>query len=488
MKWIEQVSEYDGHPAGEQWQADDAVADVLVKTKTSKSCAVPAEVATANVTVDPADIASFSEKLIASALAKMPGQGAKRFRFVDDPADKPVIKEWATARRCGALKNFPNTDQGRETAFRMGKWFLGIVYRSMPQMFGGLKNSAEWCGKNIKHFGLFEPDQKAQGENVNTAGGFLVAPEIDDVLIDLREMYGMFRQFCPPTPMKEDTKWVNRRKSGVTANFIGENAAITDSTKSWDQVQLVAKKLGALCYYSSELDEDAIINIGDDIASEIAWAFALKEDQCGFVGDGTSTYGGIRGIQTVMLAVDATIANILGLQVGAAGTGANWGGFVLADFNATLGRLPQFAYAGRNVKWYTSQAFWGQTMQRLATAGGGNKVSDIVDGVPQFEFLGFPVKISQVMPAKAATNNVVCWFGDLSMAASFGDRRKNTIKVSDVGGTAFANDQIAVRGTERFDIVIHDVGESSATPASQARDPAVGPLAGPLVGLITASS
>jgi hypothetical protein len=43
--------------------------------------------------------------------------------------------------------------------------------------------------------------------------------------------------------------------------------------------------------------EDAIISIADDLAEEIVYAFSLKEDQCGFIGDGTSTYGGIVGCQ-----------------------------------------------------------------------------------------------------------------------------------------------------------------------------------------------
>ena len=38
----------------------------------------------------------------------------------------------------------------------------------------------------------------------------------------------------------------------------------------------------------------------------------------------------------------------------------------------------------------------------------------------------------------------------------------------------FAEDQIAIKGTERIDVVVHDIGDTSN--------------AGPVVGLITASS
>ena len=41
---------------------------------------------------------------------------------------------------------------------------------------------------------------------------------------------------------------------------------------------MVAKKLAALTLWSSELNEDAMISIGDDLAGEIAYAFSQKED------------------------------------------------------------------------------------------------------------------------------------------------------------------------------------------------------------------
>jgi hypothetical protein len=61
-----------------------------------------------------------------------------------------------------------------------------------------------------------------------------------------------------------------------------------------------------------------VINMGDDLAGEIAYAFALKEDQCGFIGDGTSTYGGMQGVCTKIKGLSGTIANIAGLVVATA--------------------------------------------------------------------------------------------------------------------------------------------------------------------------
>lgn len=92
-------------------------------------------------------------------------------------------------------------------------------------------------------------------------------------------------------------------------------------------------------------------------------------------------------------------------------------------------------------------------------------------------FRGYPVETVQVMPKSASAAGIVCLFGDLSLAADFGAGRGVTVKFSEdatVGSTnMFESDDVAVKGTERFDINVHDVGDSSN--------------AGPIVGLLTAS-
>jgi HK97 family phage major capsid protein len=59
-------------------------------------------------------------------------------------------------------------------------------------------------------------------------------------------------------------------------------------------------------------------------------------------------------------------------------------------------------------------------------------------------------------------------FGDLSLAATMGERRGVTVKTTQDRYLEF--DQIGIRGTERFDINVHDLGNSN--------------IAGPIVGLI----
>lgn len=356
--------------------------------------------------------------------------------------------------RVSSVKNFRGEQGGRkadERAFRFGKWFKGVIV--------GDPASKQWCVDN----GI---DIKAHSEGTNYLGGYLVPPEFSNDIIDLREQYGVARQVTRVVSMGSDTLSIPRRTGGLTAYFVGEATAITESSKSWDQVNLVARKLGVLSLWSSELNEDAMVNIGDDLAGEIAYAFANKEDDCFFNGDGTSTYGTIVGVRQKLRDVDATIGNILGLKVA---TGNAYSEITLSDFHGVLGKLPLYARGG--AVWVMSATFFDTVAHKLQTAAGGNTVVDIANGGQQ-RFLGYPVVLSQVMPTTEANDQICALLGNFRLGTTFGDRRMLTLALS--SDYKFAEDQLAIRGTERFDINIHDVGSTSAT--------------GPIVGLITAGS
>ncbi len=368
-----------------------------------------------------------------------------------------------------SVKNFSNFGKqvAEEQAYRFGQWFLSsVVAPSIPDGMSRFAKSVQWVKDNTNWV-------KAQNEISNTDGGILVPPEFDRAIIDLRERFGMFRKYTKVVPMMSDTKMVPRRISGLTPYFVTDNVAATESQKGWDSVNLIAKKLIVLAKFSSEVMEDAIINFGDDLAGEIAYAFSLKEDQCGFVGDGSSTYSGIVGVTNALLGLSATRADIAGLKVG---TGNAWSELTLDDFLAVVGLLPEYA-DGPNCKWFCHKTFFHTVMQRLELAAGGVTATDIANGVGP-RFLGYDVVFSQVFPKVQANDHVPAILGDLAMGSRFGDRRSNTIALDSSLG--FANDQWAIRGTERFDINVHDVGNATSVAADK--------QPGPIVGILTAAS
>jgi HK97 family phage major capsid protein len=260
---------------------------------------------------------------------------------------------------------------------------------------------------------------------------------------------------------------------------VGEGAATTESNKTWGNVTLTAKKLAALARITNELNEDSIINVADDLASEIAYAFSNSEDEAGFNGTGTSTYGGIVGVRQQLKGLSGTIANIAGLVVAA---GNNYSEITLANFNTVISRLPQYADTP-NAKWYMHKSFFHEVADRLSYAAGGTTVAEIGAKTSRL-FLGYPVQFAQVLPKVEANDQVCALFGDLTLAAAFGDRRQTSIAFSEsatVGGeSVFERDQIAVRGSERVDISVHDVGNANADATLR--------VPGPIVGLITAAA
>jgi HK97 family phage major capsid protein len=158
-------------------------------------------------------------------------------------------------------------------------------------------------------------------------------------IIVLREQYGVARRCLNVVPMRSDTKSEPRHTGGLTAYFTGENAAYTESDTGTDSIGLVAQKITAMSRFSNELDAGSVIDFGDRLVGEISYAFANKEDQCAFNGDGTSTYGGMTGILTQLgtLTASATVGSLV------PGAGSSWSALTLKNFEAVIGRLPQYA-------------------------------------------------------------------------------------------------------------------------------------------------
>lgn len=341
----------------------------------------------------------------------------------------------AKAKSRSKLMSFEGDNAEKES------YLAGLFYQAA---FTGNQNAAA----KLDGFGI----QLAQTGGDNTKGGYLVPDVLEASLIRLVEEYGVARRDCRVMPMGTGGSFsVPRRAGGYTAYFVGENAEGTQSDLTFDQIQLEAKKMMVLSRWSSELPEDAAVALGDLITQEIAYAFANKEDECLFNGDGTSTYGGIVGAANALAAgsIVTTASNV-----------DTFAEITAATFEEAIGAIPQ--YPGLNPKWYMSQSCWANVCQRLAMAAGGNTVANYEGGVGK-SYMGYPVEISQVLqaggPSTDISGNVFAYFGDMNMAATFGDKRGVTVATD--SSIYFTADALALRATERFDINVHERGDAS---------------------------
>lgn len=376
-------------------------------------------------------------------------------------------------KRYGAIRNFKGKD-AEENAYRFGMWGLSVLGLCLNRP---IRSAMDFCKKSgiplLNEKGM-DVHQKVHLESNDISAAYAVPDEWTVNMIDLRLQYGVFRRNANVIPMQSDTYSRLRRTAGTTAYFVGENTAGTESTATFDRVTLTAKKLMVLSTMSNEFNADAAIDFGDWLAGDIAYQFSNKEDDCGFNGDGTATYGGMRGVRERLKTLNGAAPTTgSGLVLGA---GNAYSELTLANFHSVIGCCPTYARA--RAKWYASPIFNDTVMQRLAYASGGVTAMEVVDGVARATFLGYPVELTEIMPTTEANSQVCALFGDLALAADFGDRASNTISFSEhatIGSTnMFAADSIAIRGTQRFDINVHDIGSTT--------------VGGPIVGLITAAS
>ena len=370
-----------------------------------------------------------------------------------DGAEQLTRAQLAIVKRSGTLRAFKGPE-ARYDAYASGQWWLMRLAEPESQM---QTDAAKWCNDHLEHL--------AQSTVDNTKGGALVPDSFDTTVIDLRDTYGVARREFNVKPMTSDSDTQPRRVSGPTAYFMGDNSLITESDKDWDQVQLIARKIGCLSKISSELNEDAIIKVADDLAREFAYAFAKKEDQCGFLGDGTSTYCHIRGMITQCTAATASTVTALAANIA-------FSSLDLVDFESMIGKLPDYAEDG--AKWYIHKAGFAASMMRLVDAAGGNTAEMLAGKVTRY-FLGYPVVTVSVMNSTLTDQTStygLCYLGDLNLAATLGDRRG--IRTITSRERFMEYDQIGIQGTQRFAMNVHDVGDTSnpgpvimlATPGS----------------------
>jgi len=349
-----------------------------------------------------------------------------------------AIKIPAKARVHGNLRAFQGPDAEKH-AYIAGNVILAGLYQNEAAM--------QFC----RNHGLAV--QASMGTTDNGAGGFITTPdEMQSTIIRLREERGVFPQFANRVPMGSDVMNVPRLLADVTAYWGSEGGTMTDSDATLGQAEATARKLYALTKVSSELDEDAVVEIGDMITESMAYAMADKIDDAAFNGDGTSAYGGVLGLK------NALHANAVQTALSGNDSALN---LDLADFEAAIGKYPQ--YTGASPRWFMHSAVYYASAVRLMDAAGGNTNVTLANGAPMNMFLGYPVTFVQVMPSTTSTlaSTILAYFGDLRLGSTYGTRRSIRTQIS--LDRYFENDLIGIKTTERLAILNHERGDTIRT-------------------------
>jgi len=385
-----------------------------------------------------AELAKFSQPV--------PGPIAPPVQPLDSERHRPVKIEYVP--RCSPIKNFRGPNAA-EDAYRVGQWISATCLHNY--------GSQQWCRDHGMPINVHT-------EGVNTAGGFVVPDEMSNQIIILRNEFGVFRQNTRVLPMGRDLISAPVWGTGLTAGFANESALPTETDMTLQSIQLVAKKMGAWTRMSTELAEDAFIDMADLLTGEIAYSIALLEDTVGFAGAGTAAHGSIVGAAT-LFTNDNTLAGAVETA-----TINLFSEVTAASLATVMAALP--AYAKPRAKWYCSETAYELTFARLQAAAGGNTVTTLSDGRIRRNYLGYEIVTSEAMTSVQTTldNTTMLLYGDLSLASTMGERRGITMSVTDQ--RYWDADQIGLKATERIDINVHDVGDATT--------------AGPVVAMIGA--
>ena len=134
-------------------------------------------------------------------------------------------------------------------------------------------------------------------ESVDAEGGFLVAPEYSDIILQRTYDEGQVTSRCATIPMKsnrlvingldEDSRATGQRYGGIQVFRIAEAANYTNSKPAFKQVQLTANKLIGLMYATDEILEDtaALAKWASDNFPK-AFAFQLDDEAINGTGAG----------------------------------------------------------------------------------------------------------------------------------------------------------------------------------------------------------
>lgn len=246
--------------------------------------------------------------------------------------------------------------------------------------------------------------------------------------------------------MSSDSLDLDKIATKPSAGWVDEKGLISESDPAFGEGSLDAKKLGAITSWSMELSEDSAYAFIPVIAELFAEAILEKEDDAGFVGDGTSTYGGFTGI------LNLSGASTLTLDTGkTSGTDAD-----LDDYRSLRDEL---SLAKRRGGVYVMHPDFESDLEGKKSSDGMYLYRRPGDGAAPGNLWGHPVVLTESMPATASTSTKFIAFGN-PIYMLFGMRRglqasQSTDGVlsnssNEVTFNAFQQDGVLWKTTERI--------------------------------------
>lgn len=134
---------------------------------------------------------------------------------------------------------------------------------------------------------------KAMGEGTDSAGGFLVPPELSDELIPIRDSVSVLRQLFTSQPIESDTIRFVAQDSGLAVAWTAEFAEKIQSDLSFSEFEAHVYTAAGLATVSNQLLKDAKWSVDRLITADLAKRFVHLEEQAFIAGTGNGQPLGI---------------------------------------------------------------------------------------------------------------------------------------------------------------------------------------------------
>ena len=136
-------------------------------------------------------------------------------------------------------------------------------------------------------------DTKAMTEGTDSAGGYLVPPEVSDELVRLKTVATPLRELFSRVQVQSDTLQIAQQTGGLTAAWTDELATKTAADFTFGQISVSVFTAAGLAVVSNQLLADARPSIDGLITSDLARRIAILEEKAFINGTGTGQPRGI---------------------------------------------------------------------------------------------------------------------------------------------------------------------------------------------------
>lgn len=263
-------------------------------------------------------------------------------------------------------------------------------------------------------------EQKALSEGTDTAGGFLVPPDLQAEMLVRTAQTAVIRGRARVQPTSRDilrypmvspnstAAVASIYSSGFVGGWVGETPAFTETDPAFAMMDIPIRKLRAATKLSNDFVADSAVNILAFVAQNGSENMSLTEDRGFILGDGGSLQPrGILNSSIATVDVEGSTANLIINTVSAAGS-------IPKIINLVYSVPSQYVAKS---SWVMCRAIEGKTFalvdanarpmwQPMAMSGLGT-------GAPR-QLVGYPIDNSDWVPTDGTDANQVYIFGDLS--------------------------------------------------------------------------